>query len=167
MKNKKILITVIFAVVCVGVILAVLFIGYNKKTSGMLSVEDTDGVRSFDSLEEAAGWAGFSMRCSDRLNGITATDYSADKTSITVTYGRAGYISKTLIMTEDESEVIAGISTEDTTVYEINGMNVYFNGDENYVSEAEWTDNGFDYVVCLTDGSVSADVMTDYVLATR
>ena len=37
------------------------------------------------------------MKCSDRLNGILATDYSADQTAITVTYGKAGYIRKTLL----------------------------------------------------------------------
>ena len=166
MKNKKILVTVIFSVVCVGVILAVLLIGYHKKTSGAVAVEDPNVVRSFDSLEEAVEWAGFSLRCSDRMNGILITEYSANQTSITVTYGKAGYISKTLIP-EDESAVNAGFSSEDGTVYEINGVSVFFTGDENTVSEAHWTDNGFDYAVCLTNNTVPADVMTDYVSATR
>ncbi len=166
MKNKKILITVIFAVVCAGVILAVLFIGYNKKTSAPAVNTSVDEVRSSDTLEEAVAWAGFPLRCSDRLNGITATDYSADKTSVTVNYGKAGYISKTLIQ-EDESAANDGLPEEDGTVYEINGVDVFFTGDEDAVSKAGWTDNSFDYCICLTDQSVSAGVMTDYVAATR
>ncbi len=124
-------------------------------------------VRSFDSLEEAVEWAGFSMRCSDRMNGKLTTEYSADQTLITVTYGNAGYISKTLIQ-EDESAANSGPASEDGTVYEINGVSVYFIGEESAVSAAHWTDNGFDYAVCLTNNNtVPADAMTDYVRATR
>lgn len=167
MKNKKVWITVIFAAVCAVVILAVLLIGYHKKKTDPTSYIDPGAVRSFDTLEEAVEWAEFSLQCSDRLNGILATGYSADKTAITVTYGKAGYISKTLILEETENGEPKEPEGEDLTAVEINGLTVWLTGGDSAVSQAEWTDNGFDYVICLTDKSTTADVMTDYVLSTR
>ena len=46
-------------------------------------------------------------------------------------------------------------------------MTVWFTEEYDAVSKAQWTDNGFDYVVCLTGQTVSADIMTDYVLSIR
>ena len=175
MKNKKVLITVIFSVVCAVVILAVLVIGYHTKSQGPAVTTDPGKVCSFDSLEEAVAWAGFSLKCSDRLNGILATDYSADQTAITVTYGKAGYIRKTLLLDDTEEgenappteETTSDYEIDDAPVHDINGLTVRFTGTEDAVSKAEWIDNGFDYVICLTDQTVTADVMTDYILATR
>ena len=167
MKNKKALITIIFAAVCAVVILAVLLIGYHKKKTDPTSYIDPGAVRSFDTLEEAVEWAEFSLQCSDRLNGILATGYSADKTAITVTYGKAGYISKTLIADDAEKSESNELTEENLSTYEINDLTVWFTGEDTAVSQAEWTDNGFDYVICLTDKSTTADVMTDYVLSTR
>ena len=167
MKNKKLLITVIFVAVCAVVILAVLLIGYHKKKTEPTQYVDPDTVRSFDSLEEAVEWAEFSLRCSDRLNGMLATGYSADKTVITVTYGKAGFVSKTLILEDTENGETKGPEGEDMTEREINGLTVRFTGGDNAVSTAEWTDNGFDYVICLTDQGTTVDIMTDYILATR
>ena len=167
MKNKKILITVIFAAVCAVVIFAVLLIGYHKKNTNPTSYVEPGAARSFDSLAEAVEWAEFSLHCSDRLNGILATGYSADKTAITVTYGKAGFVSKTLIPEDAENGENTAPEGEDLTSREINGLTVWFTGGDKAVSKAEWTDNGFDYVISLTDQGTTADVMTDYVLATR
>ena len=167
MKNKKVWITVIFAAVCAVVILAVLLIGYHKKKTDPTSYIDPGAVRSFDTLEEAVEWAEFSLQCSDRLNGILATGYSADKTAIIVTYGKAGFVSKTLITEDTEDGEPREPEGEDLTAVEINGLTVWLTGGDSAVSQAEWTDNGFDYVICLTDKSTTADVMTDYVLSTR
>ena len=46
-------------------------------------------------------------------------------------------------------------------------MTVWFTGEENAVTQAEWTDNGFAYVIALADQSVTAETMTDYVLSIR
>ena len=167
MKNKKVWITVVFAVVCAVVILTVLLIGYHKKKTDPTSYIDPGAVRSFDTLEEAIEWAEFSLQCSDRLNGILATGYTADKTAITVTYGKAGYISKTMLPDDTEDSENEEQAEENLTSCEINGLTVWFTGEDTAVSQAEWTDNGFDYVICLTDKSTTADVMTDYVLSTR
>ena len=166
MKNKKVRSTVIFAVVCVVVILAVLIIGYQKKNTGSTPYKDPGATGSFDTLDEAVEWAGFKLKCSDRLNGLLATDYSANKTAITVTFGEAGYIRKALIPEDVEDGENAQSTEESRTTYEINGLTVWFRGEENAVYEAEWIDNGFDYVISLNQKSVSADVMTDYILAT-
>ena len=167
MKNKKVLLTVIFAAACAVVILAVLVIGYHRKNADPTSYVDPGAVRSFDSLEEAVEWAEFSLHCSDRLNGVLATGYSADKTTITVTYGKAGFVSKTLITEDTENGEPGEPEGEDLTAVEINGLTVWLTGGDNAVSKAEWIDNGFDYVISLTDQGTTKDVMTDYVLATR
>ena len=167
MKNKKIWITVIFSVVAAALILTVLIIGYQKKISAPVDDVSMETVRTFDTLEEAVEWAGFSMRCSDRLNGVLSTDYEADKSAITVNYGNAGYICKTLIAQEMETDVTAVPAEEMKNIYEIDGMTVRFTGDETAVSKAEWTDNGFNYVINLTGSGINAETMTDYIRATR
>ena len=167
MKNKKVLITVIFSVVCAIVILAVLLIGHYAKSNDSTATIDPGAVQSFGSLEEAVEWAEFSLQCSDRLNGILATEYSADKTRITVTYGKAGYISKALTSEDAENSESTEPTEGNRTAYEINDLTVWFTGEENAVSKAEWTDNGFEYVIYLTNQTVASDVMTDYVLSTR
>lgn len=167
MKNKKVLITVIFSVVCAIVILAVLLIGHYAKSNDSTATIDPGAVQSFGSLEEAVEWAGFSLQCSDRLDGILVTDYSADQIAITVTYGKAGYISKALILEDTEISESTESVGENRTAYEINDLTVWFTGEENAVSKAEWIDNGFAYTICLTNQTVAANVMTDYVLSTR
>ena len=160
MKNRKLWITILFAAVCAVVILAVLLIGYHKKT-------DTGAARSFDTLAEAVEWAEFSLQCTDRLNGMLDSDYTADKTAITVTYREAGYLSKTLLTEEEQTESEPGETEEDRVSHEINGVTVWFTGEENAVTKAEWAYNGFAYVISLTGQSVTAETMTDYVLSIR
>ena len=167
MKNKKVLLTIVFAALCAVVILAVLLIGYHKKKTEPTQYVDPGAVRSFDSLEEAVEWAEFSLHCSDRLSGVLATGYSADKTAITVTYGKAGFVSKTLILEETENGETKEPEGEDLTAVEINGLTVWLTGGDSAVSKAEWIDNGFDYVITLTDQGTTVDIMTDYILATR
>ena len=98
---------------------------------------------------------------------MLASDYTADKTAITVTYRKAGYLSKTLLTEEEQTENDPGESEEDRVSHEINGVTVWFTGEENAVTKAEWADNGFAYVISLTGQSVTAETMTDYVLSTR
>ena len=81
-------------------VLAVLLIGYHKKTA-------PGDEKSFDTLAEAIEWAEFSLQCSDRLNGSLAADYTASKTAITVRYGKAGSLSKTLLSEETQAETDA------------------------------------------------------------
>ena len=157
-------------------------IGYRNKKPVQTISADLTAVQSFEMLEEAVEYAGFSMRCTDRLNGVLITGYSADRNAIIVNYGTAGYISKTLIMEDaEESETAqaeaeqietaqeesAQADGENLTAYEINGITVRFTEEDGSVSKAEWTDNGFDYVTSLADQTVTADDMTDYILATR
>ena len=175
MKSKKILITIIFSVICVSVILAVILIANNRRGD---PGEDADAntIQLFSSLEEAVERAGFPLQCTDRLNGILATEYFADETVITVTYGKAGYITKKLIAvdesdtgatTEKTSEINDETTEEVRTEHKINGVTVIFTGKESSVTKAEWTDNGYDYAIVLTNNSVTADMMTDYVSMTR
>ena len=170
-KSKKILLIVIFAVLGAAIVVTVFAIGYrNRKTKAPEPERiDTGKVVEFESLEEAAAHAGFSMACPDRLNGMPATEYSADKTTITVKFGGVGYITKTLVPDETRDSE-AEENTENAgsgESLELNGMSVAFIGDDDTVTRAVWTDNSFDYVICLTDGSTTTDVMTEYVLETR
>ena len=128
MKNKKVRFTVIFSAVCAVVILAVLVIGHQTKSKTPTSKADPGAVCSFDSLEEAVKWAGFSLKCSDRLHGILATDYSADQTAITVTYGKAGYIRKALISEDTEKAGSEESGEEDRIEQEVNGLSVWLIG---------------------------------------
>lgn len=176
-KKKKILITVIFSAICIGVMLAVILFANSRRNQADSDTDsETADVRTFGSLEEAAEWAQFPMKTTDRLNGILATEYSAIENMIKVTFGKAGYITKTLIMEEESSETEPGteqeaapdeIAEKDPDAREINGVSVRFTWDDTAVTKAEWTDNGFDYVIVLTEKSVTADMMTDYVSATR
>ncbi|MBQ6165419.1 MAG: hypothetical protein IJK23_13185 [Clostridia bacterium] len=171
------MLTIIFSVVCAAVVLTVVLIGYRNKKPVQTISADLSSVQSFDTLGEAVECAGFSMQCSDRLNRILATSYSADRNAIIVNYGTAGYISKTLIMEDAEEGETAQAEAaqaenaqadgENLIPHEINGMTVRFTGEDNAVSQAEWTYNGFDYVISLADQTVTADAMTDYILATR
>lgn len=178
MKNRKLWITVLCAVVCAGVILAVILIANSRRTkeAGATESADPNAAQSFASLEEAVECAQFPLRCPDRLNGKPATAYSADRSAIIVAYGSGDYIRKTMI-----AEGTEGASTDQTggqngegteppgetrTEHVINGVRVWFVGSEDAVSQAEWTDNGFAYVIRLTGSSVTADVMTDYVVST-
>ena len=97
---RKLWITILFFAVCAVVILAVLLLGYHKKTA-------PGDEKSFDTLAEAIEWAEFSLQCSDRLNGSLAADYTASKTAITVRYGKAGSLSKTLLSEETQAETDA------------------------------------------------------------
>ncbi len=82
-------------------------------------------------------------------------------------YGKAGSLSKTLLSEEDQAETDAEEAEENRFSQEINGVTVWFTGEENAVTKAEWADNGFAYVIALADQSVTAETMTDYVLSIR
>ncbi len=97
----------------------------------------TGAVMSFDSLEEAVEWAGFSLKITGRLGGTPATDYSANKAAFTVTYGNVGYVSKTLIPDETEPAENTDDSEQNRLSCEINGWTVWFTGEENAVTKAE------------------------------
>ena len=170
MKNKKILLIVICSVLAAAVIVTVFVIGYrDRKSKGAPEDADRDGVVAVESLEEAAERAGFPFACSDRLNGMPATAYSADRTVITVTFGSTGYITKTLIQDEPESEENAEPAEgEDAGIsLALDGRTVRLTGEEDAVSKAEWTENGFEYVICLTGQTTTANIMSEYILATR
>lgn len=70
-------------------------------------------------------------------------------------------------MDEEISEEAVTSASDDGKSYDINGISVLYIGDDVTVTQAEWTDNGFDYVISLGEQGVSPSVMTDYVLATR
>ena len=162
MKNKKILLTVIFVVLAVAIFAGIFILkGCADKNK--------DVAKEFESAKEASEYAGFSITYSDRLSGFPVSGFTADGRTITVLYGGAGYFEKKL-RTDSDSD--AGISTEqDELVSEhiINGMTVYFSGDDESVTTARWVDNGFDYTLRINAVSeaVTAEEMTDYVLMSR
>ena len=145
-----------------------LIVGAHKKQTAPEADTPSAATRSFDSLAAAVDYAGFSLRCSDRLNGGLVTEYAADRTQITVTYGVAGYVRKTLLTQDaDEGETVPTAADAADALYDVDGRNVRFVGGGNAVTAAGWTDNGFLYEIILTGQGVTADAMTDYVRATR
>ena len=162
MKNKKILLTVIFVVLAAAIFAGIFILkGCADKKK--------DVTKEFESAKEASEYAGFSITYSDRLSGFPVSGFTADGRTITVLYGGAGYFEKKL-RTDSDSDT--GISTEqDEPVSEhiINGMTVYFSGDDESVTAARWVDNGFDYTLRINAVSeaVTAEEMTDYVLMSR
>ncbi len=164
MKNKKIWITAAFVILAAAVFTGILLLRHSrdKKTSA-------DETKDFSQYEEAAENAGFSLRYSDRLSGWPMTGFKGSSTSITVLYGNAGYVRKTLISEQEDDAAEENATMEETSEHLINGVTVYFNGDDAAVTQARWTDNGFDYLICIETVSkaVAADVMEDYVRMTR
>ena len=172
MKNKKLWITVLFSVVCIAVILTVILLANNQRKDADTIPNDAD---SFASLKEAEEYAQFPLRTTDRLNGELVTEYFADETAITVTFGDAGYVTKIMLIddvsgtsvTDKKPDKESNDASEVRTEHEIGGVTVLFTGENDAVTKAEWTDNGFDYAIVLTENSVTADMMTDDVSATR
>ena len=165
-KNKKILLTVIAALLAAGAVTAVILLANHVKKN---QAEDTDIVKEFQSLEEAIENAGFKMTHSDRLAGMPVSGFKGSQRSITVLFKGAGYISKTLILEPDAGAESTETAEPEGTAHSINGMTVYFSGAEGQITSARWTDNGFDYVISLDDGggSVTEEEMTDYIMMTR
>ena len=173
MKNKKTLWTVVF-IVLAAVIFAVVF--YLAKDADRSAEETVDPyeTKKFKSLEEAVEYAEFRLVHSDRLAGQQATGYVCSKRKIVVDFGGEGFISKELLV-DPENETAetssAASETVPTQTFEqvINGLTVLFYGEEDAVTAAHWTDNGYEYVISLEEGGrkVTAEEMTAYVTATR
>ena len=112
-----------------------LIVGAHKKQTAPEADTPSAATRSFDSLAAAVDYAGFSLRCSDRLNGGLVTEYAADRTQITVTYGVAGYVRKTLLTEDaDESETATSVTDASGSTHDIDGRNVRFVGGETAVT---------------------------------
>ena len=167
-KNKKLILTIIFAVLAAGIITAVILIANHVKKN-QEEEKAPDVVKEFNTLEEAMANAGFKMRHSDRLAGMPVSGFKGNQRSITVLFAGAGSISKTLVLEPDEGAESTESAAPEGTEHVIDGMTVWFAGAEDQITAARWTDNGFDYVISLDDGggAVTEEEMTDYVQMTR
>ena len=154
MRKKKIIcviLLVLFAAAIVGVIVV-----KNHSVSDSMP-------QSYSSLEEANEAADFGLNGSDRLCGYPATDYEAASNTVKITYADAGFISKTLgeanngSTGEKYSEAAEQVVEDRTITFKGNGEKIYL---------AEWNENGFSYIISVTDG-VDTDEMIEYVKATR
>ena len=167
-KNKKLILTIIFAVLAAGIITAVILIA-NQVKKNQEEEAAPDVVKDFNTLDEAMAHAGFKMRHSDRLAGMPVSGFKGSQRSIIVLFEGAGSISKTLILEPDEGAESTESAAPEGTAHVIDGMTVWFAGAEGRITSARWTDNGFDYVISLDGGggAVTEEEMADYVQMTR
>ena len=112
------------------------------------------------------------MQYSDRLCGWPVTGFAGDERAITVLYGDAGYVRKTLLPepgTETDAETPAEETADpDAFAQDVDGLTVYFSGSDDNVTAARWTDNGFDYTIQISgDEKVSAEEMAEYIRMIR
>ena len=162
MKNKKLLLTVIFVVLAVLVFAGIFFL---KSCAD----KKKNVTKEFESAKEASEYAGFSITYSDRLSGFPVSGFTADGSTITVLYGGVGYFEKKLRTDTDSDTETVTEQDEPVTEHIINGVTVYFSGDDESVTAARWVDNGFDYTIKIiaVSEAVTAEEMTDYVLMSR
>ena len=154
--NKK-LITVIFAIILVAVLSVVIAVNHKTSNSG--------AEQSYSSIEEANSAASFNLEHSDRLCGNVATGFEANSSTIEVQFGEAGYIRKTLGVTDNSGK---NADFDETSEAEIKGKKVTFKGKNGKVYLAVWTYNNFAYTVSLNENGngVSIEEMTEYIEAT-
>ena len=160
MKNKKRWITAAFLILAVAAFAGMLLL---KNHWNMY------GTKAYENYEDAAENAGFSLQYSDRLSGLPVTGFTGSSTSITVLYENAGYVRKTLISEKKDDTAAKDATTDGALEHVINGVTVYFSGNDDAVTDARWTDNGFDYQICIENASkaITADEMEDYVRMTQ
>ncbi len=156
--NKKLI-----AIICIVILIAAVFtvILVNNKYSP--SNTDSD---SFESIEEANEAADFNLEHSDRLCGYIPTGYKANSSTIEVEFGTAGYIRKTLGVTDNSGN---NSSFDESTEQEINGSTVTLKGKDGNIYLAVWNSNNFAYTISLDENGdgVPAEEMAEYIEATR
>ena len=166
--KKKIIISVVAAVICIAALVTVILINNNQKSKAESesTIKTDSQILSAGKAEKGDTVAGFAFTYTDRLAGYPATDVKSTADTITVTYGSAGYVSKTqLKSTADEAQ-------NDETEYSeeservINGLDVTFKGDNGTVSLATWQANDYFYPISVNSG-ISPEDMVEYVKATR
>ena len=167
--KKKVIISVIAVVICAAIFTAVILINSNTAEKETETFKSSSELLSAGEIEKADTPAGFVLKYSDRLNGYQATDIKADDGIIEVTYGSAGYVSKTNSSSESSADKTGPGDEEkeysQSNEYDINNLKVTFKGDDDMVYLAQWSSNGFDYTISSNNG-VSAEDMTEYVKAT-
>ncbi|MBR4450358.1 MAG: hypothetical protein IKS39_00805 [Clostridia bacterium] len=157
-KMKKTAICIIMAAVLVAAVAAVIVIK-NKTVKN-------DRVREYSNIEQAVEAADFDMDYTDRLAGVPATGYSSNSSTIEITYGDAGFIRKTLGVT-DNSDRRADL--DEKTEQSINGYKVTLRGRDGKYYLATWEYNSFAYTISISDSQEGATLeeMTDYINSIR
>ena len=173
--NKKIIISIVAAVICAAALTAVILINVNQKAEAesQSTIKSSSEILSAGKAEKGDTEAGFAFQYTDRLAGHTATDIKSTDSTIKVTYGNAGYVSKTDSTAENSGAESKDeeIDTDDTEYSEsseqvIDSLKVTFKGNDGTVSFATWKFGSFTYTVSVNSG-ISAEDMTEYVRATR
>ena len=159
MKNKKVL-----AIAGIVLLLAsvLIIIAVNHNANNGKSADNT----SYDTFEEANKAADFNLVYSDRLCGYIPTDYNANSSTIEVHFGNAGYIRKTLGVTDNSGNEDNFSDAEEVN---IDGKNITLKGKDGNIYLAVWNYNNFAYTISLdkNGNGVSAEEMTEYIEATE
>ena len=152
---KKIVITAVMVAIFVTAFVTVLVVKSHTESSGK--------IQSYSSMEEAKKGSPFNMEYSDRLCGYPASDFRANSSTIEVHYSDAGFIRKTLGVTDNSD---SNTKYSESKKQNINGLEVTCKGKGGKIYLATWNDNNFAYTISVNDG-VSVEEMTDYIEATR
>ena len=155
MKNK-IIISIAAAVILTASVFAV--ITFNNKLK-----QNNGGAQLYDSMDDAANNSSFNMEYPDRLCGVPASGFEANSSMIEVRYGSAGFIRKTLGVTDNSSDKT---EYDESGEQSVNGMTVTFKGTDGLVYLAVWNYNNFAYTISAVRG-VAIDEMTEYIESTR
>ena len=153
---KKKILVVALIVLLLAAICVVTIVKHNTVS------EDSSKTKVYTDSAEAMEAAGFGMEYSDRLAGYTPTEYEVNSSTVEIRYGDAGFIRKTLGVSDNSGEDKEYTEKSEQTV---NGMNITFKGKDGLVYIASWTYNNYGYTISIKDG-VKADEMTEYIMMT-
>ena len=101
--KKKLLWTVIFVLLAAAVVTILLILAKDTDRSAAEPSADPYATKEFTSLQEAVDYVEFRLVHSDRLNGEQVVNYVCSKRKIVVNFGDGGFISKALLVEDEEA----------------------------------------------------------------
>lgn len=166
--KKKIIISVVAAVVCIAVFTTVIIINLRSKTAAP-EADSSEAKKSVSELlsegkaENNDTAADFGFEYPDRLGGYQATDMQSNSSMIEITYSNAGFVRKTYAVSENSGDKTEYDESMDLV---IDGSKVTFKGNDGMVNLAVWNENNYAYTISVNEG-VSPEDMEEYVKTTR
>lgn len=155
---KKKIIAIIGIIVLIAASVVVIVINHSSEKGGF--------DKSYDTIEEANNAADFNLEYSDRLCGYLPTVFIANSSTIEAKFDGAGFIRKTLGVTDNSG---TSKKYDEESEMDVNGIKVNLKGKDGKVYLATWNNNNFAYTICLEENTGGADkeIMREYIEATR
>ena len=166
--KKKLIISIVAIIICTAALLTVILLNNNQKTEikNNSTLKSSSDILSAGKADKGDTLAGFSFQYTDRLAGCTATNIESTDSTIKVTYGNAGYVSKAQQKSSDDEAKKDENEYTETINQIIDGMDVTFKGSNDLVYLAIWQSGSYNYTISVNNG-ISAEDMVEYVKATR